>query len=64
MLNKIYVLNDRMLNILQDKPELRLKVLRVHEDILQYIEALEHHDLMILEDVRREIQTLEEQLKK
>ena len=64
MLNKIYVLNDRMLNILQDKPELRLKVLRVHEDILQYIEALEHHDLMILEEVRREIQTLDEQLKK
>ncbi|MBR0036926.1 MAG: hypothetical protein IJP70_04720 [Bacteroidales bacterium] len=63
MLNKVYSSNNRIIKALASYPKLRLQVLYNQEDVLSYIEALEHHDLMILEELRDEIGQLEKELK-
>lgn len=59
--NALYSSNQRMLNLLSpvQHKSLRLGMLLVQEDVLTLIEAHEGHDLMILDEVREEIEQLQ-----
>ncbi|MBR1929123.1 MAG: hypothetical protein IJ834_05220 [Paludibacteraceae bacterium] len=63
MLSKAYMVTNRMAECLSDHPRLLLELLNVEYDILQYIEALEQHDLQITEDLRMHIKALEHNIK-
>ncbi len=60
-LDRLYVGNDRLITALEALPRLRLKVMYNQRDVLEWIEAREGHDLMILQNLCDEIDELEEQ---
>lgn len=58
MLPVAYKVAEQMADCLYDHPRLLLELKETESEILQYIEALEGHDLQILEDLQEEIDTL------
>lgn len=52
-----------MAEYLFDHPRLLLQLKQTELDILNYIEAIEHHDLQITEDLRDDIQQLDSNIK-
>ncbi len=58
MLGAAYSATDRMAECLFDHPRLLLQLKETELEILEYIEAVEQHDLQITEDLRAAINTL------
>lgn len=58
MLGAAYVVTRDMAECLFDHPRLLLELKETELEILEYIEAVEHHDLEITDDLRAEINTL------
>ena len=58
MLNSLYSLNKEMLEQIYDHPRLKLRLLRIQLGVLNYLEAVNGHELGITEDVRDEIAEL------
>ena len=55
LVNTLYSLNKEMLEQIYDHPRLKLRLLRIQLGVLNYLEAVNGHDLGITEDVRDEI---------
>lgn len=58
MLNAVQNATNRMVEALYDHPRLKLKLLYLRQTALMRIEAIEGHDLSILEDLREDIAQL------
>lgn len=62
-LNAAYVVTRDMADCLFDHPRLLLQLKETELEILEYIEALEYHDLNIVDELRDEIAQLEANIK-
>lgn len=58
MLNHLYSLNKKMIDIIYDHPRLKLRLCKIQYAVLSWIEAKAEHSLDIIEDIRAEIDTL------
>lgn len=58
MLGKAYAVTKRMAECIYEHPRLLLRLKEVEMEILDYIQAVEQHDLGIADDLREEIEEL------
>ena len=59
LLNTLYSLNDKMLDLICDHPRLKLRLSHIQLEVLGWIEAKSRHDLSIREDLEKEARELE-----
>ena len=62
MLSKAYAVTKRMAACIHDNPRLLLQLKEVELEVLDYIQAVQHHELGIADDLREEIEELKKTL--
>lgn len=60
--DELYGTNDRLLELIYDRPRLKLRLYRFQLDVLTAIEMREDHDLGLTEDLRKDIALLEKNI--
>ena len=58
LLNSLYSMNSRMLNLIFDHPRLKLRLCRIQLDVLRYLEAISGHEMGLTEDMANEVDGL------
>ena len=58
MLNSLYSWNSKLLDLIVDRPRLKLRLCRIHLSVLRWIEALQGHELGMADDLADEIREL------
>ena len=62
LLNRLYPMNAKMLELIGDYPRIRLRISRIQLEVLRWIEARSGHELGIAEDLENEIRKLSENI--
>ena len=58
LLNDLYSMNSRMLELIFDHPRLKLRLCRIQLDVLRYLEAASGHEMGLTEDMEKEVSEL------
>ena len=58
LLNSLYSMNSRMLDLIFDHPRLKLRLCRIQLDVLRYLEAISGHEMGLTEDMAKEVDGL------
>lgn len=58
LLNDLYSMNSRMLDLIFDHPRLKLRLCRIQLDVLRYLEAISGHEMGLTEDMANEVDGL------
>ncbi len=58
LLNSLYSMNSRMLDLIFDHPRLKLRLCRIQLDVLRYLEAISGHEMGLTEDMANEVDGL------
>lgn len=58
MLNSLYSWNSKLLDLIVDRPRLKLRLCRIQLSVLRWIEALQGHELGMADDLADEIREL------
>ena len=62
LLDRLYPMNAKMLELIGDYPHIRLRISRIQLEVLRWIEARSGHELGIAEDLENEIRKLSESI--
>ena len=62
LLDRLYSLNAKMLELIGDYPRIKLRISKIQLEVLRWIEARSGHELGIAEDLENEIRKLSESI--
>ena len=62
LLDRLYLMNAKMLELIGDYPRIRLRISKIQLEVLRWIEARSSHELGIAEDLENEIRKLSESI--
>ena len=62
LLDRLYSMNAKMLELIGDYPRIKLRISRIQLEVLRWIEARSGHERGIAEDLENEIRKLSESI--